>query len=65
MSKVEILQNNQADMRARELYTIHEEIESADTKVAHSVFFIFNIPRLSLAIARIGILYFIGYSVFE
>lgn len=32
--------------------------------MAHSLFFIFNIPRFSLALARIGILYFIGYAVF-
>jgi hypothetical protein len=52
MSKIEILQNNQIDTRAKELYAIHEEIESADTKVAHSLFFIFNIPRVFLAFAR-------------
>jgi hypothetical protein len=49
MSKIEILQNNQMDTRAKELYKIHEEIEEADTKVAYSLFFIFNIPRVFLA----------------
>ncbi|MFZ2256272.1 MAG: hypothetical protein WAW59_00025 [Patescibacteria group bacterium] len=53
MSKIEILQNNQMDIRAKELYNIHEEIEEADGKVAHSLFFIFNIPRVFLAFARI------------
>ena len=65
MSKVEILQNNQMNIRLHELRNIHNEIEEADTKVAHSLFFIFNLPRFSLALARIGILYFIGYSVFR
>ncbi|MBP9779011.1 ABC transporter ATP-binding protein [Candidatus Gracilibacteria bacterium] len=65
MSKMEILQNRQSDIRAKELTKIHKEIEDADDNVSHSMFFIFNIPRLSVAIARIGILYFIGYQVFE
>lgn len=64
MSKIEILQNNQMNTRAKELYKIHEEIEEADGKVAHSLFFIFNVPRVFLAFARIGILYFIGYKTF-
>ena len=64
MSKSEILQNNQENTRASELMKIHKEIEYADGKVAHSLFFIFNIPRLFLGFARIGILYFIGYNVF-
>lgn len=64
MSKIEILQNNQMDIRAKELYNIHEEIEEADGKVAHSLFFIFNIPRVFLAFARIWILYFVGYKTF-
>ena len=65
MSKVEILQNNQVNTRAEELKKIHRTIESADEKVAHSLFFIFNIPRVFLAFARIGILYFIGYKTFS
>lgn len=65
MSKMEILQNRQSDIRAKELTKIHKEIENADDNVSHSMFFIFNIPRLSVAIARIWILYFIGYQVFE
>lgn|GEM_PF-1864789 len=65
MSKMEILQNNHSDIRAQELRSIHDAIEDADTKVAHSVFFIFNIPRFTLALARIGVLYFIGYNVFS
>lgn len=65
MSKIEILQNNQMDTRAKELYKIHEDIESADEKVAYSLFFIFNIPRVFLALARIWILYFIGYKTFS
>ncbi len=65
MSKMEILQNRQSDIRAKELTKIHKEIEDADDNVSHSMFFIFNIPRLSVAIARIWILYFIGYQVFE
>lgn len=64
MSKIEILQNNQMNTRARELYKIHEDIEEADEKVAHSLFFIFNVPRIFLAFARIGILYSIGYKTF-
>lgn len=64
MSKIEILQNNQMNTRAKELYKIHEEIEEADEKVAHSLFFIFNVPRIFLAFARIGILYSIGYKTF-
>lgn len=53
MSKMEILQNRQSDIRAKELTKIHKEIEDADDNVSHSMFFIFNIPRLSVAIARI------------
>lgn len=64
MSKNEIIQNNQTETRSKELRAIHESIEVADTRVAYSLFFIFNIPRLSLALARIGVLYFIGYAVF-
>ena len=65
MSKTEILQNNQIDTRVNELKSIYREIEDADDKVSQSLFFIFNIPRLFLAVARIGILYFIGYGVFS
>ncbi len=65
MSKTEILQNNQTDTRIKELDTIYKEIASADDKVSYSMFFIFNVPRLFLGIARIGILYFIGYGVFS
>jgi ABC-type multidrug transport system fused ATPase/permease subunit len=64
MSKAEILQNSQVDTRVQELKDIHEDIEMADTKVAFSLFFLFNLPRVFLAIARIGILYFIWYRVF-
>lgn len=65
MSKIEILQNNQIDIRANELKKIHTEIADADTGVAHSLFLLFNLPRVLLAIARIGILFFIGYGVFS
>lgn len=65
MSKMEILQNNQSYLRTSELTAIHREIENADDKVARSLFFIFNIPRAFLALARIGILYSIGYQVFS
>jgi ABC-type multidrug transport system fused ATPase/permease subunit len=61
---MEILQNRQWDIRAGELTKIHKDIEDADDKVAHTMFFIFNVPRLFVAISRIGILYFIGYNVF-
>ncbi len=62
---MEILQNNQWDIRAKELTKIHKDIENADDKVAHTMFFIFNIPRGFVALARIGILYFIWYNVFS
>jgi ABC-type multidrug transport system fused ATPase/permease subunit len=64
MSKMDILQNNQIDERAGELTQIHFEIAQADDKVARSIFFIFNVPRIFIAIARIGILILIGYQVF-
>ena len=53
MSKMEILQNNQIDIRSKELTAIHKQIENADDHVARSLFFIFNIPRIFVAIARI------------
>ena len=52
-------------MRASELTAINQEIEQTNDGVSRSLYWLFMIPRLTLAVIRIVILFVVGYGVFR
>lgn len=65
MSKMEILQNNLLDARSRELTAINAEISKANDGVNTSLFWLFMVPRMTIAIVRIVIMVIVGFGVFH